>query len=547
MFFSKERISRMSAQTEKLPLLKRLSYKQAKYVIFITFTLGFLFSIIQISLDYSNARRDFEAQSLQVLNIVKQPAAQAVYTFDSYLAEQVVQGLFAYHFIYQVSVVDEHGEPLATKKRPLAESSKRWLSEIFFGKEKVYNIPLIIENNEQFGSLLVHLDTHLIAQGFLGRTVVEVLSGFLRNFLLAGFLLLLFHTMVTRPLFHITKRLISIDPEKPEKVRLSYPEKHKEDELGVLVSTTNQLLSSIDQKIVERERINEELELRVAERTLDLQKANNEISLLNEGLRTENVRMGTELEVTRRLQQMLLPKEKELENINGLEIAGFMEPAAEVGGDYYDVLQSKGQVKIGIGDVTGHGLESGVLMVMVQTAVRTLLANNVSNPETFLSVLNSAIYDNVQRIDSDKSLSLSLLDYTDGVLRLSGQHEEMLVVRDGGKVERIDTIDLGFPIGLEADISSFISQHEIKLETGDGVVLYTDGVTEAENMDNEFYGVERLCEVVSKNWQHPALAIKDAIIDDLTRHIGEQTLYDDITLLILKKKEDLKETLVPSL
>ncbi|MBE9040619.1 response regulator, partial [Oscillatoriales cyanobacterium LEGE 11467] len=93
-------------------------------------------------------------------------------------------------------------------------------------------------------------------------------------------------------------------------------------------------------------------------------------------LRAENIRLSTELEITRKLQQMLLPERGELDRIEGLDISGYMEPAEDVGGDYYDVLERDGRVKIGIGDVTGHGLESGVLMIMVQTAVRTLLQND---------------------------------------------------------------------------------------------------------------------------------------------------------------------------
>ena len=83
-------------------------------------------------------------------------------------------------------------------------------------------------------------------------------------------------------------------------------------------------------------------------------------------------------------------------------------------------------------------------------------------------------------MQSDKNLTLILLDYEEGRLRLSGQHEELVVVRADGRVERIDTIDLGFPIGLEQDITPFIAQAELHLESGDVVALYTDGVTEAK-------------------------------------------------------------------
>lgn len=253
-------------------------------------------------------------------------------------------------------------------------------------------------------------------------------------------------------------------------------------------------------------------------------------------LKAENLRLATELEITRQLQQMLLPRERELGTIAGLDIAGFMEPAEEVGGDYYDVLKYNGSLKIGIGDVTGHGLESGVLMVMVQTAIRTLLCNNETDPTKFLSAVNRTIYDNVQRMNSDKNLSLSLLDYQQGQLRLSGQHEEMIVVREDGHLERIDTIDLGFPIGLEENIDDFISHIQVQLHPRDVVVLYTDGITEAENLGGEQYGIDRLCAVVRDNRQQSAEQIKQAVLTDVRAHIGKQKVYDDITLLVLKQK-----------
>ena len=264
--------------------------------------------------------------------------------------------------------------------------------------------------------------------------------------------------------------------------------------------------------------------------------ANEEIKTLNDCLQEENMRLSTELEVTQRLQMMLLPKEKELSEIEGLEIAGFMEPADEVGGDYYDVLQHHGRVTIGIGDVTGHGLESGVLMLMVQTAVRTLMENNETDPKKFFEVLNRTIYKNVQRMNSDKNLSLCLVDYHEGVLSLSGQHEEMLVVRSGGIVERVDTIDLGFPIGLEETIEAFVFQAQISLNQVDVVILYTDGITEAENALGMHYGLDKLCEILRKNWQASAQNIRQAVIKDLRLHIGVEKVYDDITLVVLKQK-----------
>jgi serine phosphatase RsbU (regulator of sigma subunit) len=263
---------------------------------------------------------------------------------------------------------------------------------------------------------------------------------------------------------------------------------------------------------------------------------NQEITVLNDRLKDENMRIISELDLTRKIQHMLPPKNRKIKEIIGLDIAGFMEAAEEVGGDYYDVLQHQSRVKIGMDDVTGHGWESSVLMIMVQTAARTWLADNEAEPIKILSAINSVIYDRVQRLKFGKNASLALLDYQQGMLKLTGQHEEMIVVRCNGCVERFDTIDLGFQLGLDAEIAEFFVETSVQLYSGDVVVLYTDGITEAENMDKLLYGLDRLIEVIEINWQRSAAEIRNAVIKDVRSHIGKQKVYDDITLLVLKQK-----------
>jgi len=268
-----------------------------------------------------------------------------------------------------------------------------------------------------------------------------------------------------------------------------------------------------------------------------LQEQNAEIQVLNQRLASENLRMEAELDVGRQLQQMLLPPVTEIEQIEGVDIAGFMQPADEVGGDYYDILQHNGHVKIGIGDVTGHGLESGVVMLMLQTAIRTLLIHDEKELPRLIDVVNQTLYHNMQRMKIDKNLSLTLLDYQPGQIRVSGQHEKLLIVRRGGQITFQDTIDLGFPLGIEENIAQFVNELTIDLEPGDGVVLYSDGITEAEDIDEEFYGSERLGQLIGQIWpQASAEEIKQAVINDVLQHIGEQKLYDDLTLIVLKQQ-----------
>lgn len=292
-----------------------------------------------------------------------------------------------------------------------------------------------------------------------------------------------------------------------------------------------QLLAEVSQWIQKAQ----QLEIAMAQLRTEMEERQRAEAALRES-QIQLSQMQAELAVTRRLQKMLLPKDHELHQIQNLDIAGFMEPAEEVGGDYYDVLQYNGRVKIGIGDVTGHGLESGMVMLMVQTAVRTLLAIDERDPKRFLNVLNRIVYDNVQRMQSHKNMTLMLLDYHEGLLSLSGQHEEMIVVRVNGDIEQFDTLDLGFPIGLEPDIATFIHQAHVQLKKDDVVILYSDGVTEAENFLRKHYGLERLCRVAQQHREQPAAKIREAIIADLQNYIGDHKVYDDITLLVLKQR-----------
>ncbi|MEG4004736.1 SpoIIE family protein phosphatase [Microcoleus sp. Pol11C1] len=351
----------------------------------------------------------------------------------------------------------------------------------------------------------------------IGLSLVALMMALLIGILTAGW--------ITRPIERITQA-----SEDMADGNLKQYVKHTSlVELDKLGNSFNRMAGQLKELF-------ETLEDKVKQRTAELANANDEIITLNERLKQENLRMGAELDIVRQMQQMILPNAEELK-IDGLDIAAYMEAADEVGGDYYDVLNTDGVVTLGIGDVTGHGLESGILMLMAQTAVRTLKEIQETDPVRFLDALNRTLYKNVQRMNSEKILTLAILNYSQGRVSISGQHEETIIVRNGGEVERIDTMDLGFPIALDDDIAEFISHISLELKLGDGIVLYTDGIPEAQDIKKKQYGIEQMCEVISQNWHLSAGEIKQAVIEDLRRHIGTQKVVDDITLLVVKRTQ----------
>lgn len=248
----------------------------------------------------------------------------------------------------------------------------------------------------------------------------------------------------------------------------------------------------------------------------------------------EYSRMGAELDIAQRLQRMMLPASEEIRAVRGLDISGSTEPAAEVGGDYFDVIPGEDGVICTIGDVTGHGLESGVVAIMAQTSLRTLHAAGITDSRQIFDVINRVVYDNTRRMNCDRNLTLCTLRCSGDRVAISGQHEEVLVVRADGSLERHDTLELGFPLGLEKNIARFVAEDEISLAAGDVLVVYTDGVTEAIDKSGTMFGVERLCEVVRENRGLPADRLRDAVLSRVRNFMAGVPALDDISLLVIK-------------
>ena len=267
-----------------------------------------------------------------------------------------------------------------------------------------------------------------------------------------------------------------------------------------------------------------------------IQIASQEKQLLEE----ENVRMGAELDVAQRIQAMILPKEEELKKCKGLDVAAKMVPASEVGGDLYDVLpQDDGSTALVIGDVTDHGLASGLVMLMSQSALRTCLEEAKSDLLKSICYLNAMLYKNVQtRMNDSRTLTLALLHYNEGKVRIAGQHESVVLLRKGTtEAEEIETGDLGTVVGMIDDIEPMVAETSFDLSPGDYMLLYTDGATEAENPKQEQYGIERVKQSLARAQGKPAQEVVDALFSDLMAFIDTATVYDDITLVVVRARD----------
>jgi serine phosphatase RsbU (regulator of sigma subunit) len=242
-------------------------------------------------------------------------------------------------------------------------------------------------------------------------------------------------------------------------------------------------------------------------------------------------RLEKELELARQIQVGILPRQLLAE---GLELTACMTTAAEVGGDYYDVLPVDGGCWIGIGDVSGHGVTSGLIMLMVQSVVAALVAKDPnSSPREAVTILNRVLFENIRhRLIKDDFVTLSLLRVANQKIVFAGAHEHFLVCRARtGIAEPIVTP--GTWLGVLPEIGRFTPETTLELEPNDLVVLYTDGITEARNAVGEQYGLERLGAAVQRYRKEPLEQLRNGLVDEVTHWTAKQD--DDATLVILRR------------
>jgi serine phosphatase RsbU (regulator of sigma subunit) len=236
-----------------------------------------------------------------------------------------------------------------------------------------------------------------------------------------------------------------------------------------------------------------------------------------------------ELQVAADLQLSILPKQ----DIAGIETAAMMKPATEIGGDYYDIIPSPDGCWIGIGDVSGHGLGAGVIMLMIQSAIAAMVsANPRVSPVEVECVVNKVLYENIrQRMGRRDHATLSILRYThDGQVRFAGAHEEIIVFRaKTGEIETIETP--GTWVGARNEIAAATTESTFQLEPNDVLVLYTDGITEAMRNGKQL-GFDRLCKVVGETASGSAHEVRDAIVAMVAEWTANPA--DDVSVVVLK-------------
>jgi serine phosphatase RsbU (regulator of sigma subunit) len=241
----------------------------------------------------------------------------------------------------------------------------------------------------------------------------------------------------------------------------------------------------------------------------------------------ETERAAKEMELAAEIQTSILPAAA---SVAGLEASMQMHATESVGGDYYDVIPVPGGCWIAVGDVAGHGLRAGLTMLQVQAALAALVRQAPDeSPGVIWSALNRSFFENVRtRLRHDEHMTLSLLRfYADGRFVIAGAHEEIVIWR--AATSRTEVVPLaGTWLGLDRD--SYSEEQTIRLEIGDVMVLYTDGIIEARDGNGRLLGIDAVRASIAERHADTVDDIRDAIFALTTSH----RVDDDASVLVFR-------------
>ena len=248
--------------------------------------------------------------------------------------------------------------------------------------------------------------------------------------------------------------------------------------------------------------------------------------------RDKLVALQNELDVASSTQQSILPKV--FPSTSSYQVFGHMEPARNVGGDFFDVIRlDRGQVGLAIADVSDKGVPAALFMMSSRTLLKGAAIGTI-DPGEALREVNELLYEENETL-MFVTVLYSIYNPETGRLTYSnGGHDAPMLVRPDGSSELLPLTG-GVALGIAPDIE--YPSHTVQLEPGDTVMLYTDGITEAMNGDGEQFGVERMHDVFAESPPENSEQALKAMFDAVRNFVGDTPQSDDITCLVVRRDE----------
>ena len=246
-------------------------------------------------------------------------------------------------------------------------------------------------------------------------------------------------------------------------------------------------------------------------------------------------RSTVEVDAARRIQTRLLPRDTTLRD---LEFVCHMKPASQVGGDYFDIHTVGERMWFFVGDVTGHGLGAGLVTLMAQSIIQSILETNPRvSPRELNLIANRVLCENLDRLREQRHMTIvSMCRVSQNRFLISGSHDNIYVYRAAlGQVEVVPLTDFPFGLGFLPQLAE-VREHGLTLETGDVLFVGTDGITEASRGGDEakeLFGEPGLVAFLTSHGRRPLAELKSSLIQ-LLDGFTSGIYHDDVAFMMLR-------------
>lgn len=246
---------------------------------------------------------------------------------------------------------------------------------------------------------------------------------------------------------------------------------------------------------------------------------------------SEREKLESEFRIAHDMQQALLPDQAP--DVPGLDLAGWSQPSKEVGGDFYDFLDfGDGRIGVALGDATGKGVPAALLTTQCSSVLRTI-SNIIHEPGKLLFHTNNEFYKQVSATHRFVTLFLLVIDMKTGLAQYvtAGHPPPLLVNSDSGESRWLDE-SLGFPLGIVQDSTFTVCEYQ--LTPGDTIVIFSDGLTDARNHDEELYNDENIEVSVKGCVAGSSSDVLSGIRADVDAYMNGKEATDDMTIVVVK-------------
>ena len=243
----------------------------------------------------------------------------------------------------------------------------------------------------------------------------------------------------------------------------------------------------------------------------------------------EKERLQSEIEIAASIQRNLLPKEGP--KFRGVSFSAHFEPTTSIGGDYYDVFNlDKSRLAVAIGDVSGHGLSTGLVMAMVKAALTTLVEEGADETSLFHR-LNELVRRSTER-RAFMTLAFTIFDLERGTIRHTNAGHLYPYLLRRGETAPLSIECPSLPLGVRDTMNT--RTVEVPLQEGDSIVYLSDGIIEAQDENGDPLGFDQLETLLGKQEDRSPSALRDVILDAVARHSGTRPADDDRTVMVLR-------------